>query len=89
MISFGFTVDKFFDALQEAKTGSSTRLLGPRGCAIAMISIGLVALVLATLEHSRNLATLREAGAPAKRSLSLIIAAMVALLGVGGLVLAR
>jgi putative membrane protein len=88
LISFGFTVYKFFDALQEAKTGASTRLLGPRGFAIVMISIGLVALVLATVEHSRSLAQLRAAGAPAKRSLSLVIAAMVALLGVGGLVLA-
>ena len=88
LISFGFTVYKFFDALQEAKTGTSTRLLGPRGFAIAMISIGLVALVLATIEHSRSLATLRASGAAPKRSLSLIIAALVALLGVGGLVLA-
>ena len=88
LISFGFTVYKFFDTLQEAKMGTSTRLLGPRGFAIAMISIGLVALVLATIEHSRSLASLRASGAPHKQSLSLIIAALVTLLGVGGLVLA-
>jgi hypothetical protein len=43
-----------------------------------------VALDHATIEHSRSLATLRASGAPPRRSLSLIIAVLVALLGVGG-----
>jgi putative membrane protein len=90
LISFGFTIYKFFDYLRDSsQVVSSTRhLFGPRAFATGMIAVGLIALVLAIVDHRRSLATLRASGATVHRSLALIIAIFIAALGIGGLVLA-
>ena len=56
MISFGFSIYKFFQ-VRDGQPGSG--LIGPRGFAILMISIGLTALVLATIEHRRAVRAMR------------------------------
>jgi uncharacterized membrane protein YidH (DUF202 family) len=61
LISFGFTIYKFFQYLQERQTNVEERLLGPRGYALVMITIGIVALVLATLQHRRRFHHYRDA----------------------------
>jgi putative membrane protein len=88
LISFGFTIYKFFQYLREKESFSSEGFLGPRGFALMMIAIGLVALAVATLEHRRSLHALRnEYGLIVPRSLATILATLVALLGIFGLVL--
>lgn len=84
LISFGFTIYKFFEL--EARTAVKEGVLGPRPFALLMISIGLAALVLATIDHRRNLRALQAAGGAEHYSLSLIVAALVGVLGVLGLV---
>jgi putative membrane protein len=91
LITFGFTIYKFFDFLQaslppERRAG----IIGPRGFALVMMSLGVAALGLATFEHRANLKELdAEYGeyGPIPRSLSVIVAAVVALLGVLGVIL--
>jgi putative membrane protein len=91
LISFGFTIYKFFDAMRQANVTRTTHgLLGPREVALVMIGLGVAALLLATWEHQRALKMLRESygeygGVP--RSLAGALAATVALLGTAGLVL--
>jgi putative membrane protein len=82
LISFGFTVYKFFQHLHEAGPAPPpARLLGPREFALAMISIGLVALLLAAVEHRSNLRALRAQFGPFPRSLAGLFAGLVACLG--------
>lgn len=50
LISFGFTIAKLFEHLRETRGVHATRL-DPRTVGIMMICIGLVALILAGLQH--------------------------------------
>src|SRR5262245_65037661 len=86
LISFGFTIYKFFQYLREANPASHPeRLLGSRGFALMMILIGLVTLVIATLQHRRSLQMLRAQGAQVPPSLAWLLAIMIAGLGFLGL----
>lgn len=92
LISFGFTIYKFFQYLREGNpvAEGTHRLLDPRAVALVMISLGIVALVLATLEQRRSMRRLREiypGHGPLPRSLSTVVASVLAVLGVVGLVL--
>ena len=61
LISFGFTIYKFFQYMVEkGQRDQSERLLGPREYGLIMIGIGLFALLLATLQHQRNMKILRK-----------------------------
>jgi putative membrane protein len=87
LISFGFTIYKFFQYLHENQQGPAHEtLIGPRGFALLMIGIGLTALILATVEHRRSLRALRtEYGGLVPYSIATIIGALIGLLGVVGL----
>jgi putative membrane protein len=87
LISFGFTIYKFFQYLRENRQGvAEGGLFGPRAFALAMIGIGLTALVLATAEHRRAMRSLRaEYGSLVPLSLATVMAGLIALLGVFGL----
>ena len=88
LISFGFTIYKFFQYLREKEEFTSEGFLGPRGFALMMIGIGLTALAVATVEHRRSLQALRnEYGLIVPRSLATVLATLVALLGIFGLLL--
>jgi putative membrane protein len=90
MISFGFTLYKFFQYLQDDRTATHVdRLVGPRGVALVLIGIGIGGLVLATLDYRQQMAELREryhAYGPFQRSIVLSVASMIAGLGVLGFV---
>jgi putative membrane protein len=90
MISFGFTLYKFFQYLEDGRTASHVdRLVGPRGVALLLISIGIGALLFATLDYRQQMAALREryrAYGPFHGSIVLAVATMVAGLGVLGFV---
>jgi putative membrane protein len=85
LISFGFTIYKFFQYLAENKKMVEGGLLGPRGFALMMIGIGLTALMFATIEHRRNLRELRADYGPVPFSLATLVGGLVAILGVLGL----
>jgi len=86
LISFGFTIYKFFQFLhEEGKFASPHRLLGSRVFALLMILIGLVALVLATAQHRQDMKRLRAQYPEAPYSLATAIAILIAGLGLLGL----
>jgi len=85
LISFGFTIFKFFQYLREDRPQLSDGVIGPRGFALLMISIGLTALALATFEHRRHMNALRMSYGPMPISLAAVVAALIAVLGVFGL----
>jgi putative membrane protein len=61
LISFGFTIYKFFQYLREDPQFVAThhRVLSPQHFAVAMISLGIGALLLATVEHRRQMRALQ------------------------------
>jgi putative membrane protein len=85
LITFGFSVYKFFQF--ELKKGEiDPMVIGPRGFGIALIAIGLFALVLGAFEYKRDLKQLRTSYAEMPRSMSSIVALVVGLLGLLALV---
>jgi putative membrane protein len=91
MISFGFTIYKFFQYLHDQNPLSDAhRLFGPRAIALILIGIGLAGLALATLDYRQQMARLRQqfpSAGPHRGSVTLAVATMVAGLGVFGFVL--
>lgn len=82
LISFGFTIYKFFQFRIEQGAVPPDRLLGPREFGGLMVSIGLLALILATLEHRRNMVSLRADYGPVPHSIAATIGLLIAALGV-------
>lgn len=82
LISFGFTIYKFFEDLNR---NQPHHLLGYRTFSAVMISVGLAALVLATLQHWRDTRTLEGRFNLKPRYLATAIAALIGVLGVLGL----
>ena len=91
LISFGFTIYKFFQGMQDAeKVKVVHRLFGPREFGIAMISLGVGALILATIQHRAEMKSLAERVqqyGPMPRSTSMTVATVVCCLGVIALIL--
>ena len=88
LISFGFTIYKFFQALRaEQPVERVPQLIGSRGYGLLMISIGLAALLLATWQHRRDLEALRAQYGEVPYSLATVIAGLIAVLGLVSLVL--
>jgi putative membrane protein len=85
LIAFGFTVYKFFQFDAAVKL-SGKMLVGPREFAMALIVIGMLALVLGTVEHSRDLRSLRAQYPQLPGSLSRWVAIAMVLLGTAALV---
>jgi inner membrane protein YidH len=83
LITFGFTIYKFFDFLREHGTEfRPDRVLGPREFAMIMIGIGLVALALATVQHVQNTRALRREFPKVPISLATVLAALISVLGI-------
>jgi putative membrane protein len=85
LISFGFTIYKFFQYLQEQQRAPREGLSGPRQYGTLMISIGIIALVLATLQHRRDMLELRKHHPEVPYSLVTILAGLISLLGIAAL----
>lgn len=85
LITFGFTIYKLFqlEGLGHPQPG---RLIGPRAFAFILVSIGLLSLLLATIEHRQNIRTLGAQYEGRKRSLAVLVAALVSVLGIVALV---
>ena len=86
LITFGFSIYKFFQIELGSGTSRSDRLIGPREFALLMISIGLISLLLATLEHRHELHALRAQYPDIPRSLAKVVAALIAVLGMLALI---
>jgi putative membrane protein len=88
LISFGFTIYKFFEYLVE--TGDTGRLpgrFGPRRFGLCMISIGLVVLAFAIVDYRRTLGILEQEYGKKHPSLAGKLAAVILTMGLFLLIL--
>ena len=82
LISFGFTIYKFFELeLRIPVSGATMSKVGPREFALLMITIGLVALTLAGIQHRQSLRSMRDSYGKLPRSVAGPVAALIGLLG--------
>jgi putative membrane protein len=84
LITFGFSIYKFFQI--EAPPGRPNRVIGPHGFSLILVSIGLFSLILATLEYRQNIRELGTEFAGKLRSLAVLVAGLISILGVLALV---
>ncbi|HKR11277.1 MAG TPA: DUF202 domain-containing protein [Pyrinomonadaceae bacterium] len=83
LISFGFTIYKFFQYMHEQQPLTPREgMIGPRGYGTLMICIGIVALTLATWQHRRDMVALRAIHPEVPYSLATVLAGLMSLLGV-------
>jgi putative membrane protein len=80
MISFGFTIYKFFQ-FEQGRNAANRGLLTPRDFALIIVGIGLVALLIATVQNRIEVAELRKHLGSGKRSLAVLVAALVSIFG--------
>src|SRR5687767_2245698 len=85
LITFGFTIYKFFQ-IEKGGGGPHNSLIGPREFAFILVCIGLASLVLATVEYRHNMRLLRAQYPGKSRSLALVVAALIAALGILALI---
>ena len=81
LISFGFTIYKFFQ-IEIGKGEPGDHLIGPREFAMMMIGIGLLSLVMATIQHRQDRNVLRAMNPEVPRSMAAVLAGLIGLLGV-------
>ncbi len=86
LITFGFTVYKFFQFEASKVVDAGASLINPRRFALIMISIGLAALLLSTVEHWQNMKNLRAEGAEVPTSTTMIVGWLVSVLGIMALI---
>jgi putative membrane protein len=80
MISFGFTIYKFFQELR--KTGEAKgQLFSPRIFGMTMILFGLVSLLLAQIQHHAAIKKLKQDYLTVQRSIASILAILILLFG--------
>lgn len=81
LITFGFSIYKFFQ-LEGLGRVQQDSLIGPRGFAFMLVSIGLISLLLATIEHRQNIRTLGAQYGGRQLSLAVLVAALISILGI-------
>ena len=77
MISFGFTIYKFF----EGRPPNPHTILTSRDFAILMISFGLIALTLATIQHLIEIRSIASLMTRKRRSIALVLSILLAVPG--------
>ena len=84
LISFGFTIYKFFQLEKGSILGTPQQvhqIIGPRQFAILMIAIGIVSLAIATIEHRQHVTELMKQNVEMRRSLAAWVAGLISVLG--------
>jgi putative membrane protein len=84
LITFGFSIYKFFQYLIKAEDFRPVQtLIGPRQFAIGMIGLGVIGLAAATVQYRQTVKMLKEERGEEYRSLAGIFAATVCIFGLG------
>ncbi|MFT3883218.1 MAG: DUF202 domain-containing protein [Gemmatales bacterium] len=87
LITFGFTLYKFFEYLHErGEVVRANQVLGARTFGLTMIGIGVLTLVIASVQHRIQTQRLRAHYPGAPFSLALLLACLIACLGVLGFI---
>lgn len=80
MISFGFTIYKFFEEAS-VKTGAAHKIFTPRKVGMVMITFGLLALLWGLMEHNEMVKKLKKSYPGVQRSKTSVLAVLVLLFG--------
>ncbi|MGC8494284.1 MAG: YidH family protein [Syntrophobacteraceae bacterium] len=82
MISFGFTIFKFFQYLKESATSYNIPAQRARNFGTALVSLGTILLILAIVEYIVFLRRLdRDSGKKFRISLAAVAATLISLVG--------
>jgi len=81
MISFGFTIYKFLQVLQEQSTLPVVRRQTPRDVGLTLIGIGTFAVVIASVQHWKYISKLRPDQPYKPWDLTFIVACFIGFLG--------
>jgi putative membrane protein len=83
MISFGFTIYKFFQFELGDRPVAPDHFIGPRGFALMMIGIGVASLLLSTIQHRQSMRSLRAeyGGVVVPGSTATLVAGLFSILG--------
>jgi putative membrane protein len=81
MISFGFTIYKFLQVLQEQSTLPVIRPQAPRDVGLALTGIGTFAVIIACIQHWKYVKKLRPDQPYRPWDLTLTVACLIAFLG--------
>ena len=81
LITFGFTIYKFFQLEKGQIVGVQHQVIGPRHFAMLMIAVGILSLVIATIEHLQHVVSMRKEHIETRRSLAAWVAGLISLLG--------
>jgi putative membrane protein len=81
LISFGFTIYKFLQEMNKVQR-ITLQDEGPRNFGLALVSLGTVALIVASVQHEGFIKELHKHGnGPPKLSLALMVALAICVLG--------
>lgn len=87
LITFGFTLYKFFEYLHErGEAARGQQAIGARTFGLIMIGIGVVTLIVASLQHEVQVRRLKAQYPNAPFSLALLLAGLIACLGILGFI---
>ena len=83
MISFGFTIYKFLQAAVEGKANSVMQLMGPRRLGLFLIALGVISVVLGSIEYYHTIQRLNRMSATNYKAInfSFIVGILIGLLG--------
>jgi len=84
MISFGFTIGKFGQALEniDVQGFRGVREIGVSSIAYFLVTLGTVALLAAAVQYSRNVYELRVHGQRVRPSIAFVVALVLSVMGI-------
>jgi putative membrane protein len=82
LITFGLTIYKFIQYLEKETGAPAGRVIGARGYGLSMIGTGLLALLLATISHRRDMKALRKKYVEVPYSMAAVFGAVISLFGI-------
>ena len=86
LITFGFSIYKFFQLERDVgKQFPTTQVVGPRQFSMILIIIGVVSLVLATIQHRHQMKILKIALENIPVSTAGMVAGLISILGLGAI----
>ena len=85
LITFGFGVYKFFQ-LELKVAGRENQRIGVQEFSLLLVGAGLLAMILGTVDHWRNMRSIRKLDPTLPRSRAGLLSAVIALLGLFALI---
>jgi putative membrane protein len=81
MISFGFTIYKFLQVIQEQGKAPGVHPQAPRFLGLTLVGIGTFALIVACVQHWKYIATMSPDHPHSPWDLAFIVSCLIAFLG--------